>query len=170
MIQMDLSMAATVLECVPVQDDLGFSGITTDSRQVVPGMLFAALPGETFDGHNYIDQAVQLGAVAVLVQREVGSSVPALQVNDVLTALGLLAAHWRDQCRAKVVAVTGSNGKTTVKEMIASILKLGGSVLATDGAFTGFWRRRGCCARQGRTVCFASGKRYSCDEFHRALA
>lgn len=135
MIQMDLSTTGTLLECGSFEFGLSFSGITTDSRQVNAGMLFAALPGATFDGHDYIDQAIQRGAVAVLVQREVQASVPVLRVSDVLSALGLLAAHWRQQCSVKVVAISGSNGKTTVKEMIASILRLSGSVLATDGNF-----------------------------------
>ncbi len=135
MIQMKLSVATTVLECGPVQTDLVLTGITTDSRQVAPGMLFAALPGETFDGHDYIPQALERGAVAVLVKRDVESPIATLQVPDVLAALGRLAAHWRQQCRAKVVGITGSNGKTTVKEMIASILRQSGAVLATDGNF-----------------------------------
>ncbi len=135
MIQMDLSAAAVLLGCEPAQNDLAFCGITTDSRQVAPGILFAALPGETYDGHDYIAQAVQRGAVAVLVNRDVESGIATLQVDDVLAALGLLAGHWRKQCKAKVVGITGSNGKTTVKEMIASILRRCGAVLATDGNF-----------------------------------
>jgi len=135
MIQMGLSTAAELLGCPPVQTDLAFTGITTDSRQVIPGMLFAALPGETFDGHDYISQAAERGAVAVLVERKVESEVPTLRVDDVLAALGSLAAYWHRQCPAKVVAITGSNGKTTVKEMIASILRRCGAVLATDGNY-----------------------------------
>ena len=135
MIQMGLSTAAELLGCPPIQTDLAFTGITTDSRQVVPGMLFAALPGETFDGHDYISKAAELGAVAVLVERKVESVIPSLRVDDVLAALGVLAAHWHRQCPAKVVAITGSNGKTTVKEMIASILRRCGAVLATDGNY-----------------------------------
>jgi len=135
MIHMGLSTAAELLGCPPVQTDLAFTGITTDSRKVEPGMLFAALPGETFDGHDYIDQAVELGAVAVLIERKVNSEIPTLRVADVLAALGLLAASWHQQCPAKVVAITGSNGKTTVKEMIAGILRRYGAVLATDGNY-----------------------------------
>jgi len=135
MIQMGLSTAAELLGCPPVQTDLAFTGITTDSRQVVPGMLFAALPGETFDGHDYISQAAERGAVAVLVERKVESEIPTLRVDNVLAALGSLAAYWHRQCPAQVVAITGSNGKTTVKEMIASILRRCGAVLATDGNY-----------------------------------
>jgi UDP-N-acetylmuramoyl-tripeptide--D-alanyl-D-alanine ligase len=135
MIHMGLNRAANLLECGPLQSSASFTGITSDSRQVAPGMLFAALPGETFDGHDYIKQAEESGAVAVLVCREVETGLPVLQVADVLTALGVLAGEWRQMCPAKVVGITGSNGKTTVKEMIASILRRSGSVLATDGNF-----------------------------------
>ena len=135
MIHMSLSQAATLLECAPPQNDVSFTGITTDRRQVTPGMLFAALSGEHFDGHDYIQQANELGAVAVLVCRKVETDLPVLQVTDVLPALGILAGYWRKQCPAKVVGITGSNGKTTVKEMVASILRQQGAVLATEGNF-----------------------------------
>lgn len=135
MIQMDLSQAAGVLDCEVTGPGVVFTGITTDSRQVKPGMLFAALAGETFDGHDYIGQAVAGGAAGAIVSRDVHSPVPLLKVDNVLTSLGTLAAHWRNQCPAKTIGITGSNGKTTVKEMIASILRLSGSVLATDGNF-----------------------------------
>ena len=71
MIHMSLNRAATLLECGPPQIDVKFSGITSDSRRIAPGMLFAALSGETFDGHDYIKQAEECGAAAVLVCREV---------------------------------------------------------------------------------------------------
>jgi UDP-N-acetylmuramoyl-tripeptide--D-alanyl-D-alanine ligase len=135
MIQMGLSQAADLLNCTLADTDVTFSGITTDSRQVRPGMLFAALSGKTFDGHDYINKAVELGAVGIMASRGALAPVPLLQVEDVLTALGTLARHWREQCCAKTVGITGSNGKTTVKEMIASILRMSGSVLATDGNF-----------------------------------
>jgi len=135
MIQLSLSHAATLLECDSPQNDSDFTGITTDSRQVNPGMLFAALPGETFDGHDYIQQARECGAAALLVHRKVETDLPVLQVKDVLAALGILAGYWRNQCHATIVGITGSNGKTTVKEMIASVLRQQGAVLATDGNF-----------------------------------
>jgi UDP-N-acetylmuramoyl-tripeptide--D-alanyl-D-alanine ligase len=135
MIHMSLRQAADLLECDTSQGDAVFTGITADSRQVNAGMLFAALPGEYFDGHDYIQQAEECGAVAVLASRNVDTVLPVLQVADVLTALGALAGYWRNQCSAKVIGITGSNGKTTVKEMIASILRQQGAVLATDGNF-----------------------------------
>ncbi len=137
---MSLKQAADLLKCAPAQDDVNFTGITSDSRQIIPGMLFAALPGHTVDGHDYIQQAIERGAVAVLVSRALVSrdgavGLPVLQVGDVLAALGVLAGFWRGQCSAKVIGITGSNGKTTVKEMIASILRQAGSVLATRGNY-----------------------------------
>ena len=135
MIHMSLSQAADLLECGPLQSDLAFTGITTDSRQITPGMLFAALPGQTFDGHDHVEQAMQRGAIAALVSRSVETDLPKLKVADVLVALGTLAGSWRMDCPAKVVGITGSNGKTTVKEMVASILRQQGKILATDGNF-----------------------------------
>jgi UDP-N-acetylmuramoyl-tripeptide--D-alanyl-D-alanine ligase len=135
MIQMSLNEVASLLDCAPLQGDITFTGITTDSRQIVPGMLFAALAGQTFDGHHFIQQAMDLGAVAALVDRDVPADLPVLKVTDVLAALGILAGHWRNACPAKVIGITGSNGKTTVKEMVASILRQDGEVLATSGNF-----------------------------------
>ena len=135
MIKMSLIQAAALLECGSLYDNTVFTGITTDSRQVSPGMLFAALPGQNFDGHDYIEQAEKRGAVAALVSRSVETEIPVLEVTDVLAALGVLAADWRQSCPARVVGITGSNGKTTVKEMVASILRQEGTVLATKGNF-----------------------------------
>jgi len=135
MICMRFNQAASLLNSAPVDPDFVFRGITTDSREVIPGCIFAALEGETFDGHDYVEQAKALGASALLVSRDVETDLPVLQVENVLTALGMLAGSWRLQCPARVVGITGSNGKTTVKEMVASILRLSGAVLATAGNY-----------------------------------
>ncbi|MGD9264333.1 MAG: UDP-N-acetylmuramoyl-tripeptide--D-alanyl-D-alanine ligase [Lysobacterales bacterium] len=135
MISMRLSQAADVLQCASAQEDITFTGITTDSRKVSPGMLFAALGGRNFDGHDHVGQALESGAVAALVSRDVPVEGSLLRVPDVLNALGALAGWWRLQCKARVVGITGSNGKTTVKEMISSILARMGRVLATEGNF-----------------------------------
>ena len=135
MIGMSLSRAAGLLNCHFEENDLAFTGITTDSREIAPGMLFAALSGSRFDGHEYVQQAKELGAVAVLISREVETDLPTLQVTDVIAALGTLARSWRLECTAHVVGITGSNGKTTVKEMVAGILRQNASVLATKGNF-----------------------------------
>ncbi|WP_423192457.1 UDP-N-acetylmuramoyl-tripeptide--D-alanyl-D-alanine ligase [Cupriavidus sp. H18C2] len=98
-----------------------FSRVHTDSRTVQPGDLFVALKGERFDAHDFLADVVARGAAAVLVSREPGVDVPALVVPDTRIGLGELAAGWRRQFTPPTVAVTGSNGKTTVKEMIAAI-------------------------------------------------
>ncbi|MFM1891174.1 MAG: UDP-N-acetylmuramoyl-tripeptide--D-alanyl-D-alanine ligase, partial [Pseudomonadota bacterium] len=98
-----------------------------------PGDLFVALIGAHFDGHDYLDVAAQRGACAALVSREQLHRLPQLVVDDTLQALGRLALLWREHARARVIAVTGSNGKTTLKEMIAAVLRHLGEVLATRG-------------------------------------
>jgi UDP-N-acetylmuramoyl-tripeptide--D-alanyl-D-alanine ligase len=113
--------------------DATFGAISTDTRRLAPGELFVALVGPSFDGHDFVGQAVVHGAVAALVSREVDVAMPRLVVPDTRLALGALGARWRGASRARVVAVTGSNGKTTLKEMIAAILRRRGRVLATAG-------------------------------------
>jgi UDP-N-acetylmuramoyl-tripeptide--D-alanyl-D-alanine ligase len=103
--------------------DTAFDGISTDSRQVAAGSLFVALRGERFDAHDFLDEVVASGAAAVVVERmPEGLTVPALVVPDTRIALGAIASCWRKRFSIPVIGVTGSNGKTTVKEMIASIL------------------------------------------------
>ncbi|MDY7577474.1 UDP-N-acetylmuramoyl-tripeptide--D-alanyl-D-alanine ligase [Herbaspirillum sp. RTI4] len=113
-------------------------GVTTDSRAVKPGMLFVALRGERFDAHDFLAAVQEQGAAAVVVERLVpGLSIPALVVPDARLALGQLAHYWRGQFALPLIGVTGSNGKTTVKEMLASILAAayGEDYLATRGNF-----------------------------------
>lgn len=118
--------------------DVAFDSVGIDSRNVVPGQLFVAISGERFDGHAFVPQAVAAGAVAVMVERVLDACpVPQWVVKDTRTALGRLAALHRNLFAGRVAAVTGSSGKTTVKEMLASILRADhGSteaVLATHG-------------------------------------
>ncbi|WP_019449546.1 UDP-N-acetylmuramoyl-tripeptide--D-alanyl-D-alanine ligase [Cupriavidus sp. BIS7] len=113
-----------------------FSRVHTDSRTVEPGDLFVALKGERFDAHDFLADVVARGAAAVMVSRETGLDVPALVVPDTRIGLGELAAGWRREFTPPTVAVTGSNGKTTVKEMIAAIFAAAvgeGDRLATGG-------------------------------------
>ena len=98
-----------------------FTRVHTDSRTVAPGDLFVALQGERFDAHDFLADVVARGAAAVLVSRETGLDVPAIVVPDTRIGLGELGAGWRRRFTLPTVAVTGSNGKTTVKEMIAAI-------------------------------------------------
>jgi UDP-N-acetylmuramoyl-tripeptide--D-alanyl-D-alanine ligase len=104
-------------------DDAAFDGVSTDSRNVSSNNLFVALRGERFDAHDFLDEVAAKGVAAVVVERvPEGLRVPALVVPDTRIALGEIARYWRRQFALPVIAVTGSNGKTTVKEMIASIL------------------------------------------------
>lgn len=109
--------------------------VTTDTRKVTAGALFIALRGERFDAHDFAAQAQEQGAAALLVERELPLAIAQIVVDDTRLALGQLG-HWvRTQCRARVVAMTGSSGKTTVKEMTAAILAQRGNVLYTAGNF-----------------------------------
>ncbi len=136
---MDLDALAAATGGIAAGDRVGFTGVCTDSRVIAPGDLFVALAGENFDGHDYVPQAIGRGAAAALVARRVGSEreIPQVVVKDTRKALGSLGAAWRSRFSLPVVAVTGSNGKTTVKEMLASILAVhcdgSGDVLATEG-------------------------------------
>lgn len=100
-----------------------FDGVSTDSRNVTAGALFVALRGDVFDAHDFLPQVAQQGVAAVVAERlPEGWTLPAIVVPDTLLALGRIANYWRRQFAIPVIGVTGSNGKTTVKEMISSIL------------------------------------------------
>ncbi|MFA5678273.1 MAG: UDP-N-acetylmuramoyl-tripeptide--D-alanyl-D-alanine ligase [Pseudomonas sp.] len=113
--------------------DVRFNSVSIDARQVQAGGLFVALPGTRVDGHDFVAQARARGAVAALVQRLVDDPLPQLLVADCQWALGQLGALNRAAFKRPLVAITGSSGKTTVKEMLAAILRECGSVLATRG-------------------------------------
>lgn len=103
--------------------DARFDGVSTDSRKLAAGNLFVALRGEHFDAHAFLDQVAAQGVAAVVVEQvPPGFTLPALVVPDARVALGEIAHYWRRQFAIPVIGVTGSNGKTTVKEMIAAIL------------------------------------------------
>lgn len=139
---MMLSKAAQILGCKLIGQDVLFTAVSTDSRTINTGDLFIALQGENFDGTAFIVNAIQNGAVAALItatsyQQDNQPPCPSLLVDDTRLALGRLAAYWRTQFNLPVTAITGSNGKTTVKEMLASILRTAtdndDTVLATHG-------------------------------------
>ncbi len=113
--------------------DREFGRVTQDSRAVGAGSLFVAIKGERFDGHEFVAQAERAGAAGALVERRVESPLPQVVVKDARKALGDYAAHWRRGFRLPLVGITGSSGKTTVKEMTASILRQRGATLATRG-------------------------------------
>ena len=113
--------------------DVGFRGVGIDSRQQLDGRLFVALRGERHDGHDHAAAAREAGAVALMVERPLAVDLPQWRVADSRLALGRLGAAHREVFAGRVVALTGSNGKTTTKEMIAAILDQAGRVRATRG-------------------------------------
>ena len=123
---LDLAAAAQATGARQMGANRSFDRVTTDSRDLRPGDLFVGIRGERFDGQAFADQALQAGAAAVMVQagaRIATANATVLEVDDTRLALGRLAAFWRGRFAVPLVAVTGSNGKTTVKEMLASILR-----------------------------------------------
>ena len=141
-VMMDLMAAARATAGQLAGENVTFSGVSTDSRAIAPGELFVALRGEHFDGHHYLAAAMARGAAAAVVAADCAdgllvAGLPLLRVAETRLSLGALAADWRNRFTLPLLAVTGSNGKTTTKEMIASILKVAfdGAVLASQGNF-----------------------------------
>lgn len=130
-----LATAAKVVNCVNPSGTNTIKGAAIDSRIVKQGDIFIAIKGEKVDGHNYLAAARKAGASAALVSKRQDDDLPQLVVDDVVAAFGQLAKYWRNQCRCKVIAVTGSNGKTTVKEMLSTILSQSHHVVATAGNY-----------------------------------
>jgi len=142
----DLHETALAIGAAATDDNPTFSSVSTDTRKVCQGELFIALRGENFDGHDFVAAAAERGAIAAIVDEDWAKShpdgIPLLAVSDTRRAFGLLAAHWRQKFEIPLIGVTGSNGKTTVKEMIAACLREQAvadgldpdtSVLATSG-------------------------------------
>ncbi|MBW2004395.1 MAG: UDP-N-acetylmuramoyl-tripeptide--D-alanyl-D-alanine ligase, partial [Deltaproteobacteria bacterium] len=117
-------------------------GLSTDSRKMTPGHIFLALKGERYDGHNFLTNAINARAVGVIVESDtyigkelLDNNLVIINVSSTLKALGDLASWWRRQWGGKVVAITGSNGKSTTKEMAASILSLKANTMKSPGNF-----------------------------------
>jgi UDP-N-acetylmuramoyl-tripeptide--D-alanyl-D-alanine ligase len=136
---MDAAEAARAVAGTLHGGSVRFSRVTTDSRAAAPGDLFIALHGERFDAHDFVESAAKQGAAAAVVSRLVprAAQLPQIVVDDTRAGLGRLAAHWRGKHALPVVGLTGSNGKTTVKEMLSAILAAHAgrrdAVLATEG-------------------------------------
>jgi UDP-N-acetylmuramoyl-tripeptide--D-alanyl-D-alanine ligase len=130
---MNLSELANVVSGELRGGNMLFTGVGIDTRSLTTGDLFVALRGPRFDGHQFLPAAEQHGAAGVMVCQPIATNLPAVEVHDTRAALGHLAAHWRNRFEVPVVAVTGSNGKTTVKEMIAAILAVRYPGLVTPG-------------------------------------
>ena len=138
MTMMRLSEAARAIGGELRGEDREFEGVSTDTRALAARALFVALKGERFDGHDFLGQALAQHVAGALVQdtKKVPARLPVVVVENSRLALGSLAAHWRGRFSMPLVALTGSSGKTTVKEMLASILRVVGgadAVLATRG-------------------------------------
>ncbi len=138
MIKMPLAELTQLLGNPPIDSHNEIQGVSIDSRTLLPGNLFIAIKGDHFDGHDFAEKAAKNGAIAVVVDHPIEVSVPQIQVPDTLEALGQLSSYWRERFTLPIIGVTGSNGKTTLKNMIASILRAAcqnnpTEVLATEG-------------------------------------
>jgi UDP-N-acetylmuramoyl-tripeptide--D-alanyl-D-alanine ligase len=113
------------------------SGITTDSRRIKPGELFLALRGEKFDGHDFIPTAIHNGASALMVMKDITVNEPAaiIQTPDTLTAYGAIARFHRERFRIPVIGITGSNGKTTTKDLTAAVLAQKYTIIRTEANY-----------------------------------
>jgi UDP-N-acetylmuramoyl-tripeptide--D-alanyl-D-alanine ligase len=128
-----LSQAAKSMQGTLHGENVHFRGVSTDTRSLKPGELFVALQGPNFDGTKFVRQAEARKAAAAVVPQVVETDLPTIVVDDTLAALGTLAASWRQQMPATVIGITGSNGKTTLKELLASCLSISEPTLATHG-------------------------------------
>jgi len=130
---MSLAILADVLKCPHHGPDAVFTGVCHDTRSLQPGDLYVAIKGERFDGHNFLAEAIGAGAAGALLARDMETPLPYVRVPNTRLALGNLGAFWRNQFQIPVIAITGSNGKTTVKEMIGAILGETGPGCVTRG-------------------------------------
>jgi UDP-N-acetylmuramoyl-tripeptide--D-alanyl-D-alanine ligase len=130
---MMLSEIAASVHGKLVGEDVAISSVSIDTRAIEPGQLYIAIKGHNFDGNEFVAQAEQAGAVAAIVHQGVAATVPHIVVDDTRLVLAELAGAWRKKASVSVVGVTGSNGKTTVKEMVAAILSVNANTLFTKG-------------------------------------
>ncbi len=135
MIPVTLEWVAEKVNGKHVGENLTVESVSTDTRKIAKDDLFIALSGPNFDGHQFVEQAKEKGAVAVVVERALAIDIPQIIVDDCKMALGKLGAAIKAEVNPLTVGITGSCGKTTVKEMVAEILSSRGNVLATEGNF-----------------------------------
>ena len=128
-----LSAAASSMQGTLQGEDCAFKGISTDTRTIGKGELFFALQGPNFDGRDYVDIALQNGAAGAVVTRRTRDAIAQIEVDDTKAALGRFGTAWRHEHDVTIVGVTGSNGKTTLKELIAACLSRTAPTLATHG-------------------------------------
>src|SRR5688572_18940676 len=130
---MKYSEIATALHGQLYGEDRLMHAVSIDSRTVTKDDLFVALKGERFDGHDFLREVAAKGVAGAMVQQKAALDISQIVINDTRLGLGRLAKLWRNQYQPQLVAVTGSNGKTTVKEMLASIMRQAGETLVTQG-------------------------------------
>ena len=128
-----LSQAASSMQGVLHGADRPFEGVSTDTRTIRDGQLFFALQGPNFDGRDYVDVARENGAAAAIVSKHVNEDVSQIVVDDAKAALGRFGSAWRKEHDTTVIGITGSNGKTTLKELVAACLRRQAPTLATQG-------------------------------------
>ncbi len=133
MIEGTLAAAAQIMNGTLRGTDRAFTGVSTDTRTLSQGELFIALQGPNFDGAAFVSAAAEKSAAAAVLSEAVEVDIPQITVDDTRLALGTLARSWRKKMPAKVIGITGSNGKTTVKAILADCLSLSGETLATRG-------------------------------------
>jgi UDP-N-acetylmuramoyl-tripeptide--D-alanyl-D-alanine ligase len=134
---MELSVKEIVKACggklISGDESVVINGISTDTRTIKEGMLFIPLRGESFDGHKFIDKAIESGATAVITEEDKSYGVPAVKVEDTRLAMGQIAGYYKAKLNIPVVAITGSVGKTTTKDIVASVLAQHFNVYKTQG-------------------------------------
>ena len=136
MIRSNLQEIANYLGLKHSGESAGFAGISTDTRKINKGELFVALKGPHFDANKLVNEAVEKGAAAIITNKDIKDlNVPYIKVDDTIHALGEIAKFWRCKFNKPVIAITGSNGKSTTKEMIANILSSRGAILKTEGNY-----------------------------------
>lgn len=146
--------ASEIADLFDIEFNTDITGISIDSRTTEPGDLFIALsgdPGPRFgggkksapstirDGHDFVEMAIERGAAAIMVHRDLSPSVPAIHVEDTLDGLWALGAAARARCQGKVVAITGSSGKTTMRSWLESLLGTVAATHASEGSFNNHW-------------------------------
>ena len=131
--KMKLSEIATCVNGQLIGEEGLANGVSIDTRTLQTGQVYIAIEGKNFDGHNFIESAEKSGAIAVLTHKTLQTNLPQIVVSDTHLALAELAGAWRKKMALKIIGVTGSNGKTTTKEMLAAILSVNNSVLFTQG-------------------------------------
>ena len=133
MIKMTLTDIAACVHGTLIGDNCEINGLSIYTRTLQNGQLYVAIEGKNFDGHDFVELAEHQGASAVIVHQKMATNLPQILVEDTHLALAQIAGAWRERMNLKVVGVTGSNGKTTTKEMLASILSVNDDVLFTQG-------------------------------------